>query len=71
MIAAQHWSNQLVDADSAYKALITGCALAGPAGWDPVIRLQQIYLLVTFGAFVGIMAVESCRIQNRWRVLSL
>ena len=28
----QHWSNQLVDADSAYKALITGCALTGPAG---------------------------------------
>ena len=54
-----------------FLTLLVGAFLAGPAGWDPVIRLQQIYLLVTFGAFVGIMAVESCRIQNRWRVLSL
>ena len=28
----QHWSHELVDADTAYQAFVTGCALAGPEG---------------------------------------
>ena len=51
--------------------LLVGAFLAGPANWDPAIRLQQIYLLITFAAVVGIATVESCRVRNRWRVLSL
>jgi hypothetical protein len=45
--------------------------MAGPAGWDDGVRLQQIHFILSFFAVVSIWTVESFRTRNRWRVISL
>lgn len=44
--------------------------LAGPAGWDDGVRLQQIHFLVSFFSVVCIFNVEACRTRNRRRAIS-
>jgi hypothetical protein len=45
--------------------------IAGPAGFDQGVRLQQIHFLVNFFGILAILNVEACRLRNRGRIISL
>jgi hypothetical protein len=44
--------------------------IAGPAGFDQGVRLQQIHFLVNFFGILAIWNVEACRLRNRGRIIS-
>ncbi|KAI0595389.1 hypothetical protein F4775DRAFT_374121 [Biscogniauxia sp. FL1348] len=49
---------------------LTVAFIAGPAGLDPSVRLQQIHFLFTLFGALCVWNVEACRQRNAWRLIS-
>lgn len=54
-----------------FLSFLVTAFMAGTAGWDARIRLQQVHFLVNFFSVLCIWNVEACRKRNAWRVVSL
>ncbi|KAI5927410.1 hypothetical protein F4810DRAFT_650842 [Camillea tinctor] len=49
---------------------LTLAFIAGPAGLDPSVRLQQVHFLFTLFGALCVWNVEACRQRNAWRAIS-
>jgi hypothetical protein len=52
-------------------SLLVAAFMPGVAGWDPEVRLLQIYFLGNLFALICVWNVEANRQRNRWRLISL
>ncbi|KAI0024328.1 hypothetical protein F4780DRAFT_726859 [Xylariomycetidae sp. FL0641] len=50
--------------------LLVGAFIAGTAGWDDALRLQQAHFLTGLFPLVAVWSVEACRARNKGRLIS-
>jgi hypothetical protein len=56
--------------DALLSVLVTAF-IAGPAGWNRGIQVQQAYFLISFFPVIATWSIESVRKRTGWALISL